>query len=248
MKRAERHHLKENELALYVADLKGQYASHRREIVAGLATVLVLLLVVGGYIAWRERTNTRASALLAEAMTVAQAQVAPPAAPPEPGTTPPKPPPGTYPSERAKLEAALPKFLAAADAYPTAQAGIAARYHAAATLAALGRSAEAEQRYREVIDRGGDGLYGQMARLGAAEVQASAGKYDPAIAAFKELASRTTAEIPVDGVLMQLARTYARAGRTEEATRTFDRIVAEFPQSLYAQDAREELAQLKGKS
>jgi TolA-binding protein len=48
-------------------------------------------------------------------------------------------------------------------------------------------------------------------------------------------------------VLLQLARTYAKAGKTEEATRTYTRIVEEFPQSLYVADARDALTAL-GKS
>ena len=51
-----------------------------------------------------------------------------------PGQKPAPPQPKTFPNERAELEAAFPKFLAAADAYPDTTAGIAARYHAAATL------------------------------------------------------------------------------------------------------------------
>ena len=74
-------------------------------------------------------------------------------------------------SQRARQAGSgVSKFLAAADAYPDTTAGIAARYHAAATLAALGRQAEARQRYAEVIDRDGRGVYGKMAKLGQAEL------------------------------------------------------------------------------
>ena len=71
--------------------------------------------------------------MLAEAMVIEEARVMPPA--PPPGTTNDPTaiggqPPGTYPTEQAKLEAALPKFQAAADAYPSSDAGITARYHA----------------------------------------------------------------------------------------------------------------------
>jgi outer membrane protein assembly factor BamD (BamD/ComL family) len=45
---------------------------------------------------------------------------------------------------------------------------------------------------------------------------------------------------------MQLGRTYVRAGRKEEAARAFTRVVEEFPESVYAADARRELAEVKG--
>jgi TolA-binding protein len=127
--------------------------------------------------------------------------------------------------------------------YPSTDTGLAARYYAANALASLGRRAEAESRYQEVIDRGG--LYAQMARLGLAELLANAGQHDRAITIYKELTAEPKGDVPVDGVLMQLGRTYARAGRRAEAQQTYTRIVQEFPESLYASDARKELEALK---
>jgi TolA-binding protein len=82
-----------------------------------------------------------------------------------------------------------------------------------------------------------------MARLGLAEVQSQQGKYDPAIATFKELAA-TSKDLPVDGILMQLGRTYVAAGRTAEAKQTFKRLTDEFPTSPYVGDARQQLEAL----
>jgi outer membrane protein assembly factor BamD (BamD/ComL family) len=59
------------------------------------------------------------------------------------------------------------------------------------------------------------------------------------------MARDPNAQVPVDGVLMQLGRAYARAGRKDEAARAFSRIVDEFPQSLYAADARREMEEVK---
>ncbi len=53
--------------------------------------------------------------------------------------------------------------------------------------------------------------------LGLANTQAAAGQYDQAIAIYKELAAQKDAELPVDAVLMHLARTYLRAGKAAEA-------------------------------
>jgi len=158
--------------------------------------------------------------------------------------TPATPPPGSYPSERAKLEAAFPKFLVVASTYPTTNAGIAARYHAAAAAAALGRTDEALRLYGEVRDQNGGGVYGQMARLGIGETHARAGHHDQAIAAFKELAGDTASQLPLDAILTQLGRTYAQAGRTKEARDTFQRVLDEFPQSPYATTIKQELENL----
>ena len=44
---------------------------------------------------------------------------------------------------------------------------------------------------------------------------------------------------------MQLGRAALIAGKKDDATRAFTRIVDEFPQSLYAAEAKEKVAELK---
>jgi outer membrane protein assembly factor BamD (BamD/ComL family) len=95
-----------------------------------------------------------------------------------------------------------------------------------------------------VIKRAGSSIYGQTAQLGLAEAQARAGQYDQAISTFRELAQRKDGPLPVDGILMQLGRTYRDAGKRSDAQVTFNRIVAEFPDSPFTQDAKRELETL----
>jgi TolA-binding protein len=77
-----------------------------------------------------------------------------------------------------------------------------------------------------------------------AEAQARAGQYDQAINAFRELAQRKDGPLPVDGILMQLGRTYRDAGKRADAQSAFNRIVQEFPDSPFMQDAKKELDSL----
>jgi len=238
MKSTERHKLKENELARSVTAARQMVTERQSDIVRLGVLVLVIVALVGGYSWWRQSQNAKASAALAEGLAVFEAPVIPPAAP-APGSPVPIQQPGTFQTEQAKLETALPKLLEAADQYPNATAGIAARYYAASALASLGRFAEAEQRYQEVVDKaGGSLIYGRTARLGLADAQAAQGKYDSAIEIYRQLSTDTNSTMPLDGVLMALGRTYARAGRHDEAVHAFSRVVDEFPQSPYAADAR----------
>lgn len=239
MKRAERRHLKDNELRVLTREMRDMVDRRKRE----TTTIVTLLVVVGaaglGYLAWRERTQSRAQAMLVEAKAVAETRVGAPVPAGSPGAGP------SFPTGRLRAEAALAKYKAAADAYPSTDAGIFARYQQAATLLSLERPAEAVQVYRQAIDRAGDGIYGQMARLGVAEAQARAGKYDDAIDAFKELAQRKDGPLPVDGILMQLGKTYLDAGKRADAQQTFDRLVQEYPNSPFSGDAMRELENLK---
>ena len=232
MKRTERHHLKENavqQLALQARDL---LESRKRETTAAAMAVVGVAVIAIGYFAWHERVQTRARTLLAEALTVQVAKLDVPGTPPTPGG---------YPNQHARLLAAVTKFKAAADAYPSTDAGVFARYQEGVNRLALGNAVEAAAAYQQVIERSGNGIYGQMARLGLAEAQAQAGKYDDAINTFKELAQRKDGPLPIDGVLMQLGRTYRDAGKRADAQQIFNRLVQEYPESPFMAEAKREL-------
>ena len=244
MKSTERHRLKENEFARSMAHAQQVMASRGRDIGLLVTVVIVALALAGGYAWWRQTRNEKASGLLAQGLAVEEAPVVAPAAP-APGSPLPVQQGGTYPTEQARLDAALPKLQQAADAYPDTDAGITARYHLAGVLAELGRYGEAEQRYKEVADKAGNKLYGRTARLGQADALVAQGKYDDAIRIFQELSTDKNSQLPVDGVLMQLGRAYMKAGKKNEAAHAFTRVVEEFPQSLYAADARREMEEAK---
>jgi predicted negative regulator of RcsB-dependent stress response len=242
MKRVERHHLKQNDLQVFTKRAREVAGSRSREMTALAAVVVIAGLAALGYSYWSSRTSARAHELLAEAVAVSDARVGAPIAPGTPGAG------MSFPTEPQRAEAALAKFKAAADAYPTTDAGTYARYLQAATLVDLGRPADAAPVYQQVIDRAGDRIYGQMARLGLADSQSRAGQYDQAINGFKDLAQRKDGPLPIDAVLMQLGRTYRDAGKRADAQQTFNRVVEEFPDSPFNADAKKELDSLKLKS
>jgi len=239
MKRTERHHLKENELTALAKTARRAVDERRRPLAAFLVALLVVAVVAAAYLAWRGQVSGRADALLAEALAIEGARVGPPAAPgaPSPGLT--------FPSEREKLQALVAKFKAAADQYPSTDAGIFARYREAATLMALDQYADGATSYQLVIDGAGDGIYGHMARLGLAESQARTGQYESAISTYKQLTEQRDGPLPIDALLMQLGRTYLDAGKPSEAEQAFSRLVKEFPNSPFNTDARRELESLK---
>ena len=124
MKRTERRHLKQNEfeaITLQALDLVGE---KRREITTVVLILAVIGLIGAIYWGWHEHVQDSAHALLADAMIVQESRVGPPnAATGQSGPT--------FPTERERAQAAVTKFKAAADAYPSTDAGMFARYQEA---------------------------------------------------------------------------------------------------------------------
>jgi len=239
MKRTERHHLKKNEFGNLTMQVVDAFTTKRREVTTGLVVAAVIGLGALSYWVWHQRTLDKAHALLAAAMVVQDARVGPPAeATGGSGGV-------SFPTERERAQAAIGKYRVAADAYPSTDAGLFARYQEASLQLTLGNSADAVKAFQSVVDRAGDGLYGQMSRLGLAEAYARGSQFEQAIAAYKELALRKDGQLPIDGILMQLGRTYRDAGRASDAQQTFNRLVEEFPESPFNADAKREIETLK---
>jgi tetratricopeptide (TPR) repeat protein len=247
MKTNERHHLKDNELALALHEAQTWANDNSRTLITTVGAIVIVAAAVAGFMAFRNGTNNKARTMLAEAMVIEEARVMPPA--PPTGTT--NDPnaiggqqPGTYPTEQAKLEAALPKFQAAADAYPDNDAGLTARYHLAKTLVALGRFDDAAKEYDKVA-ASGSSLLAKSARLGKAEAQLRASQFDAAIGTFKQIVDQKDAQMPEEAMLMELARAYKLAGKKDDAQKTLTQIVEQHAESPYAQEARAEIEKLK---
>ncbi len=240
MKAQQRHHLKQNEFAETLRRITDVFQEHGSRIAVGALIAIVVVGSVGGFLLWRKHTRDQAGALLAAAMSVSESPIAP--APTVPGAT---QAPGTFPTDQARQQAALAAFQKVAAAYPSTQAGIAAAYEAAGELASLGRLADAEKAYSDLLGRAGAGsIYAAAARMGLAETLAAEGQYDRAIKEYGDLAARRDGLLPVDGILVQLARTYMKAGKVSDARATFKRVADEFPNSIYVPEARQEIAKL----
>jgi predicted negative regulator of RcsB-dependent stress response len=239
VKTVERHHLKENEFANTVQSASAWVAENRDVTVKVAAAALVVLGLAGGYFMWRKHTNDQAGSWLGIAMAIADAPVVPPPSLPGAHQT-----PNTYPTEKAKFEAALAAFHEVVNRYPSTSAAMAARVEIASTLLVLNRFGESEQAYQAIVADAPNSFYGPMAKLGVAEAQAAQGQFDKAIAGFTDLAGQRDGALPVDGVLMRLAQAYLKAGKPKDARAAFQQVVDQFPNSPYVTEARQRLTQI----
>jgi TolA-binding protein len=250
MKTKHRRELKQNDVVQMVTAAREFLEANGRQLTWAVVAIVLVGAAVLGLLAYRNREQARGTELLAQATVVLHTAVVPVNAETKPGDAPAAAgigAKGTFSTETQKLNAAVPKLRAAADAYPDTAAGIQARYHLAASLAALGQQKEAITQFDDVVRRAGtDSLYGRMAQLGKADAQFASGQTDAAIATWKELAAKKDATLPEDAILMQLGRAYQAKGNTAEAKKTFTDIVDNHPDSPYVAEARKELDSLKG--
>ena len=117
MKRAERHHLKENEIERLARQAQELFDSRKQELSWAIAAIVIVAAAGLGWVAWRQHVQTTAGAALADAMAIQDARIGPPPAPGTPSTAP------YFPTERERAQAVLTKFKAAADAYPVDRRG-----------------------------------------------------------------------------------------------------------------------------
>jgi TolA-binding protein len=149
---------------------------------------------------------------------------------------------GTFSTETARDEAALAAYKKVIDEYPNDETGRAARYRMAGVHLRNGRAADAERLFAEAANNAGASPYGPMAQLGRAQALAAVGKFDDALKILTDLSGQRDSALPIDGVLMELARVSERAGKTQDARAAYKRVVDEFTQSGYAGEARQRLA------
>ena len=124
MKSTERHKLKENEFARRASRTRRDAMQSRQGDITKIAlALLVLLVAVGGVqlVAQRTREPARTQRWPQRWRSTRCRWCRSP--PPAPGSPPPVPQPGTFQTEQEKLDASLPKFLEAANAYPNSDGG-----------------------------------------------------------------------------------------------------------------------------
>jgi TolA-binding protein len=236
MKAQERHNLKTNEFAERMAWIAELLTTHRTQSLSVTGVALAAAVIIGGYFFFHARSQDQASAMLGSALAIQQSPVVAATALPMGQQA------GSFPTATARGEAAIAAFQKVADAYPSGDTGAAARYYIGTSYLSIGRGADAEKAFAAAASIGTGTLYGDMAMLGRGQALAQEAKYDDAVKTLTDLSVRRDTSLPIDGVLMELARVCQKAGKLPEARAAFKRIVAEFQQSSYAAEAQKQLS------
>ncbi|WP_054029318.1 tetratricopeptide repeat protein [Desulfatitalea tepidiphila] len=190
----------------------------------GIGAFFVFLILVAGYRLYSENRERAAAALLSRGMTAyAEAVKA-----------------GNSPAEA--LAAAEPELQRLVDGYGRYDAGRLAGVFLAHISLSANMPDQAIALYSEALDRlEGHSSLGNTILNGLAMAYLQKGDASAAIEAFeKVLASGST--VLKDNALFQLGQLYRTSGDGAKSRQTFERLAADFPNSIYVDIARETAA------
>ena len=176
-----------------------------RNILYGLAALLVLGIIVWIFYSWSGRSNSAAQTELGKAIETSQAQVTdqPPA-----GST-----QKTFKTERERAEAAVAQFQAVADKFG-GSVGEKAKYFAAVNKMSFDRAAATAE--LEALSKSSAEV-GKLSKFALANAKADDGQLDEAAVLYKELAAMDDSIVAKDTVNFQLASVYEKQGKKQEA-------------------------------
>ena len=230
MKRAERHHLKQDEFVHWLDELVGWGQEHRRNVMNGLLAVGGAGLLLGGIYVYQSRQSEAAQAGLQQALESFHGFVTSDASGPAPSGVP------SFSSETERYQAALAAFQDVAESYGGQEAGRQARYYQGVCHEALGENDAAVAAFEDVRGGSRDLLY-YLASRSLASARMTAGDNSGASEVLRALVDDTDNPLPKDHLLFELARNEERAGNAAEARKYYDRMVAEYPTSSLRGDA-----------
>jgi hypothetical protein len=226
--------IKEDEFRSGIEHVAIWVKAHAAEMRLEATIAAAVIAIVGGFF-YFQRSRDRAAA---EAFSAALRTFEAPVAGEAPGREP-SPTGVTFATAEEKYKKAVAAFDGVERAYPSLPAGVRARYYGALARIEIGEKAEAEKTLSEIAaGKGANGLEPALARLALAELQRRNGALDKAAEAYRQLVDDPAFAMPRDYALMRLGLTLEEAHRTDEAGAAYRRLSEEFPDSVYAPDAR----------
>jgi tetratricopeptide (TPR) repeat protein len=189
-----------------IEDAGKKLEGHGRNILYGLAALVVLGIVIWIIYAWSGRSNATAQAALGKAISISESRVTD--TPPAAGST-----EKTFKTENERAEASVAAFRSVAEKYG-GDVGQKAKYFAAVNQLALDRAAAMVE--LEELAKSNDEV-GKLAKFARAQALAGEGKTDEAVAIYQELSGMTDPILSKETIDFELAKLYEKQGKQQEA-------------------------------
>lgn len=230
MKRAERHHLKQDEFVHWIDRTMTWGMENKRNIVNATLVVVGAAMLLGGLYIYRSRQAATADALLTTALEQYHGFVVSDSSGAAPAGVP------SFESNDERFRASLEAFQTVADGYGTYDAARHARYYVGLCHNGLSELDAAEAALESVRTGNHDLLY-YLATQALASVKLQRDDVTGAAEVYRTLVEDTQTPLPRDLLLFELAKTEERAGNMEQAKQYYERMLAEHPESQLRGDA-----------
>ncbi len=216
-----------------------EYAeSHARTLLIAVGTLVAVAVIAALWFTYRGHRSENANEALAQAIKVYQAPIDPTAARPDDPDSP------TFADEAARMAKAKTLFQTVFDDYGSTSAGSVGAVYLGQIAMAENQPDRARELWKGFVDKHGDHLLAGEVRVNLFRLDRSSGKAEEVAKDLTAMLDQAEPPLPQDVVLGELAETQVELGKTQEAVQSYQRIVDEFPQSPYAQDARQKITEL----
>jgi predicted negative regulator of RcsB-dependent stress response len=167
---------------------------------------IVLVVLIGGLVAWQWRSSAAETAL-GDAMDTYSAPLLPPGAPAQSGS---------YATASDRTKAANAKFVAAAKAFGWLPEGTKAHYFAGVTDAEMGQNGSAETELKAAAGSWDRNL-SNLAKLALAGLYRQTSRDAQAIAIYNEITAKPSETVPAAMAQLALADLYVAEGKQDVA-------------------------------
>jgi tetratricopeptide (TPR) repeat protein len=241
MKKELKRQIKQDELVTGAEHAWSWLAEHRERVRIAAIVVAVVAVLGGGISLVQASRRQEAQRALSEALALFHAPLKAQVSPASAGSG-----VGAFATADEKYTQAAAAFDGVERRFGSQPAGLTAAYYAALCRVELGKTAEAEKALAALAARRDtERLEPALARLAMADLYRRTGKVDKAADAYRQAAEDASMPLPRDHALIGLAKLLEENGRLDEARAAYQRLMAEFPTSVYAADARTRAAYLE---
>lgn len=236
--RLTRKEIKRNELVDAVGRSVEYAESHVRTIVYAIGGVVLLAAAGAAVYFFMGSRQKGANEALAAATKVYQAPVTATGAKPDDPVAP------SFSTEAARRARAKELLEKVRDGYGMTDAADLAGLYLAQIAAAEGRLDEARELWTDFVDEHGDSILAGEARLNLIGLDRQQGKAEQVVQELNAMLGEGKSPLPQDVILAELGKTLEQVGRPQEAVQVYQRILDEFPQSPYRQEAQQKVSTL----
>jgi len=197
-----------------------------------VATLVVLLVIGGGYLLFQHRSSV-ANDQLATAMETFDTPISTAEQPLPPGTK-------SFPSLEERAKAANSQFASVADSYGMTAAGRNALYLQGVTAMQMGNNTSAEALFKKSADSWNHDV-ATLAEMSLAGLYRATGRQAQAIDLYNKVAAKPSTIVPAGLAQITLAEMYEADGKSAEAKKIYAAIKDKDPKSASADIATQRL-------